>query len=68
MNCHWVKASDVPGGKFHVPGCMGAAVYGPSGCTCQRKSRAEEREDMRAKIKALEKRIEKLEKSAVTAA
>lgn len=32
-HCHWARAPGV--GLFHVPGCMGAAVYGPDGCTCK---------------------------------
>jgi hypothetical protein len=32
-NCHWARAPKV--GLFHVPGCMGGAVYGPEGCTCK---------------------------------
>lgn len=32
-HCHWARSPGV--GLFHVPGCMGGAVYGPDGCTCK---------------------------------
>lgn len=58
MVCRWIRDGDVPGGKYHLPDCIGAAVYGPRGCTC---SKQRERRDLETKIKELERRIEKLE-------
>jgi hypothetical protein len=63
MNCHWVKDSSVPGGKYHLPGCMGSAVYGPRGCTCPVNRK---RRDIDARVTELERRLEKLETTTVT--
>ena len=30
--CYWIKLED--GVMAHIPACMGAAISGPSGCTC----------------------------------
>lgn len=47
--CRWRYDREV--GRYWLPGCMGGAVYGESGCTCPTgPSRAE-----------LEDRVEKLE-------
>ena len=32
--CHWVKDPQIEGGEFMLPGCIGGAVYGMGGCTC----------------------------------
>jgi hypothetical protein len=56
MKCYWATDKEV--GRYHVPGCMGAAVYGPHGCTCsaiQRKKAIEQ------KMVDLQARVEKLE-------
>ena len=58
MRCHWVSDTDVPGGRYHFPGCMGAAVYGPAGCTC---GVVREREDLEGKVERLELRVKRLE-------
>lgn len=59
MTCRWVRDKSVPGGKFHLPGCMGAAVYGPGGCTCSEARRKKELED---RVDELERRLARLEK------
>lgn len=46
--CHWTRFR---GERVHIPGCMGAAVYGLGGCTC----------DLRKHRKRLEERVEVLE-------
>jgi hypothetical protein len=53
--CRWI--SDPKIGRWHLPGCMGAAVYGPNGCTCIQPSRRE----LEERIEALERRITQLE-------
>lgn len=60
MRCHWVRANDVPGGKFHLPGCMGGAVYGPRGCTCPPKSAAKDRKDLERRVTELEQKLERI--------
>lgn len=32
--CYWYFSDEL--GKIHIPGCMGAAINGPGGCTCVR--------------------------------
>lgn len=33
--CRWIRAADVPGGRFLVPGCWNRAVYGDNAdCHC----------------------------------
>jgi len=49
--CHWVKDGKT---LVQIPGCMGAAVYGPESCTCDlplsrienAERRAEEAEEL----------------------
>mgnify|MGYP006961553976 CR=1 FL=1 len=55
--CRWMNDKEI--GRWHLPGCMGAAVYGPDGCTCEPVSREQALED---RIERLEDRIEKLER------
>lgn len=50
--CRWIKDQQVPGGKYHLPECIGAAVYGPDGCTCEPKLRRKELEDRVEKLEA----------------
>lgn len=59
--CHWVRDSDVPGGKFWLPECWGG-LYGPEGCYCAPEPRVT-RDQLAARIEKLEKRIEQLEAS-----
>jgi hypothetical protein len=47
MACRWMNDPE--------PGCMGAAVYGPQGCTCRTSSKDD-------RIDVLERRVEKLER------
>ena len=54
--CHYVFDREV--GRLHIPGCMGAAVYGPRGCTCPPKPRKADMD----RIDRLEERLEKLER------
>jgi hypothetical protein len=58
VKCYW--ASDAEIGRFHVPGCMGAAIYGPGACTCSARSK---QKSMEQKIVELEERVRKLESS-----
>lgn len=55
--CHMHTAE---GERFFLPGCMGGAVYGRDGCTCQRrtdKSTEQRIFELEAKIAELEKRL-----------
>lgn len=45
-------------GRYHLPGCIGGAVYGPNGCTCGPMDRAPKESSL---IKDLERRIAALE-------
>lgn len=44
-------------GWFDLPGCMGAAVYGKSGCTCPKASKADE---MEMRLQSIERAITKI--------
>ncbi len=57
--CRWVRAADVPGGKFWLPECWGG-LYGPDGCYCLPEPRAT-KDELVNRIAALEKRVETLE-------
>lgn len=59
--CRWISAAEVPGGRFHLPGCMGSAVYGPDGCTCPPAERA--RKDLEQEVGELKARVAKLERA-----
>lgn len=59
MRCHW--ANDKVVGRFWFPGCMGGAVYGPNGCTCQRPSEKKRQDDIERRLDQLEDRMRKLE-------
>ena len=48
--CHWERDPEI--GRWHYPGCMGGAVYGPEGCTCP---------PAQPKKDAIEGRVAKLE-------
>ena len=61
MRCRWYTDAEV--GRLHVPGCMGAAVYGPGGCTCGRK---DSRRDIEAEIERLSERVTQLEREKRT--
>lgn len=50
--CRWIRDADVPGGKYHVPQCIGAAVYGPGACTCNPQRKQKDLEDRVAKLEA----------------
>lgn len=56
MHCRWVKDKEI--GRFHLPGCWGAAIYGPGGCTCSKGKRERDLED---EVENLKERISKLE-------
>ncbi len=45
----------------HIPGCMGCAVYGHSGCTC-REMKKTDYEKLLERFERLEKRVAKLER------
>jgi hypothetical protein len=49
-------------GRWHLPGCMGAAVYGPEGCTCPSTSEEDHRNELETRIASLEERLERLER------
>lgn len=53
--CRWVRDPEI--GRYHLPGCMGGAVYGPSGCTCARPIRPRD-----ANIEDLDNRIARIER------
>lgn len=36
--CRWKTDPQI--GRYHIPGCMGGAVCGPSGCTCGTRNRS----------------------------
>ena len=55
--CHYI--SDPDAGRVLIPGCMGAAVYGPAGCTCGRRVRPLE------EALALETRVADLEREVI---
>jgi len=40
MKCHYVN--DSIAGRVLIPGCMGAAVHGKDGCTCNRRETIQE--------------------------
>lgn len=59
MRCAWRTDPEI--GRFHVPGCMGAAVYGPRGCTCgtrSEKSLEDRMVDLESRISDLERRLD----------
>lgn len=51
--CYWYKDGD---GEVHIPGCWGAALGGPSECTCDVPLSPTEI-DYKAQIDALERRL-----------
>lgn len=51
--------TDSEAGKFFVPQCIGGAVYGPGGCTCNPKA---QRKALEQKLIELEEHVAKLEK------
>lgn len=55
--CHW--ETDPIIGRWHYPGCMGAAVYGPDGCTCPPKP--SKKDDTEKRIADLEAKVAQLE-------
>ncbi len=59
--CHMAIAPD--GSRFWLPGCMGGAVAGRSGCTCRKVHRARENPDfpLHERLDKLERRIASLE-------
>lgn len=61
--CHHIKDPEV--GRVLIPGCIGTAVYGLSGCTCYPdKIRHLEDEDeltLEDRLAAIEERLAKLE-------
>lgn len=61
--CHWVFDSEVPGGKFLVPGCWSRAVgsdFSPCHCTRERGPSLKDR------ISKLEARVQELSKAIPT--
>lgn len=58
--CYWIRDREL--GRVHIPGCMGAAVYGPRGCTCGVKRR---RQAIEERLARLERRLDEIEKSPV---
>jgi hypothetical protein len=61
--CRWYTDPEI--GRWLLPGCMGAAVYGPRGCTCGTMSESEYLEE---KVSELEDRVRELERQARQAA
>lgn len=57
--CRWIKDAQL--GRIHIPGCMGAAVYGPGDCTCNIRRKRKELEDrivqLETTVKALERAL-----------
>lgn len=51
--CTWKRDHKI--GRYFVPGCMGGAVYGEGGCTCDRKKNT-----TAERIAQLERRVEDL--------
>lgn len=49
--CHHVRGFG--GERVLIPGCMGAAVYGVSGCTCDRRRNQKRLEDRVAELERL---------------
>lgn len=61
--CRWHKASDVPGGRFLVPGCWNRVVYGDhADCHCEtpRKTMDDEISELRSRVRQLENKLESL--------
>lgn len=59
--CRWVTDKKI--GRWHLPGCMGAAVYGPNGCTCQARAPLEDDSpSLEDRVEALEARLAKPER------
>jgi hypothetical protein len=59
--CHYFTDKGV--GKVFLPMCMGGAVYGRSGCTCDRKNAEKsELEQLRQQVSKLQDQIDKLTK------
>ena len=48
--CSWKSDPEV--GRYYLPECMGGAVYGPHGCTCDRRVRIESIEDRLDRLQA----------------
>lgn len=58
--CYYVRDG---GHRVLIPGCIGAAVYGPSGCTCERRVRPmKEQAALEDRVDALEREVGKLKK------
>ena len=61
MSCHWVRAKELPEGRFWLPDCWGG-LYGPEGCYCRSTSERQERDSQLAeRIYKLEARLAVLE-------
>ena len=58
-SCHHIY--DAEAGRVLIPGCMGTAVYGLSGCTCPRRSAGEKRRDMEARLDLIEANLSSIE-------
>lgn len=57
--CHYITDREV--GRVLIPGCMGAAVYGPSQCTCKRRVRPlEEGLALETRVADLEREVSRL--------
>jgi len=54
MRCHTIIDQ---GKRIEIPGCMGAAVYGKRGCTCPKRTKADEIQELRKRIEAIENRL-----------
>lgn len=49
-----------------IPGCMGAAAMGRYACTCPKRGRTTQRDNLRSRVVKLEQRIARLEKLVLT--
>ena len=56
--CRWVRHKDVPGGKYHLPGCYAGAMTEGQQCHCPSNGPS--------RIDLLELRIERLEARLAT--
>ena len=58
MICHYETIKGV--GRVFFPGCMGGAVYGIDGCTCERKTVKELIVELEGRMLTLEEQIKQL--------
>jgi hypothetical protein len=61
--CRWYRASDVPGGRFLVPGCWNRVIYGDhADCHCgsRDKQDGDRIEDLENEVKKLKAQVAEL--------